>query len=339
LAFHFYFPFFTDVDSHFLVSIVYDFPTQLLASAEGQRDEYSKQVSELRDQYSRISSKNQDVDPLVHEELKKKNLESEKENERVTQKYLEIFDKLTAKSEELKNLKREMADSTQKLHAAEQEAHSKQQLLLLLQQQREAKDQQTQLQHQKDLQQAQNMLQELKQQHQQQQAKDQHTISHLEKTISELKQDLAQSKLASAVVGAVVEPAVRDSSVGISQPLNPAACAQLSVPVSQAANINTAAAEFFVDSQFQSAAAATPVPVSAFNTDSAAVTENSGEKRSSDNDLGAKQTKRVRFGDLSGSDPVANCVTTAFSLKVQGFSPGESFTHDVGRALFPNQVP
>jgi hypothetical protein len=271
-------------------------------------------------------------------------LEFEKENQIVTQKYLEYLEKLKAKSEELKNLKREMADSTQKLHAAEQEAHSKQQQQ---QQQREAKDQQTQLQHEKELQQAQNMLQELKQQHQQQQAKDQQTISHLEKTISELKQDLAQSKLASAVVGAVVEPAVRDVSVGTSQPLNPAACAQLSAPVSQVANINTAAAEFFVDSQFQSAAAATPVPasastpvpVSAFNPDSAAGTENSGEKRSSDNDLGAKQTKRVRFGDLSGSDPVANCVTTAFSLKVQGFSPGESFTNDVGRVLFPNQVP
>lgn len=263
-------------------------PLQLIASAEGQRDEYAKQVSELRDQYSRISSKNQDVDPLVHEELKTKIVELEKQNQALVDRGKEYLQKLTAKSDELKKLKPELADVTKNLRAsqlAEQEAHSKQQQEL------------------QNLQQLQNQLQsqlhEMKQQHQQQLAKDQHTIVQLEKTIADLKQELAQAAHASTLACAVADPAIPATASGSSKSFKFASSALPPAAVTQAVNLNFAAPEFVANAQFQPTATSTAaalVPALAFTADSAADTEIPGEKRSSDNDLiGAKQTKRVCY--------------------------------------------
>ena len=340
------------------------FLLQLIASAEGQRDEYAKQVSELRDQYSRISSKNQDVDPLVHEELKTKILEMEKRsqelekrNQDTLDKGQEFYQKLLSKSEELKKFKSEFADVTSKLKAS-QEANSKQQQEL------------------QNLQQLQNQLQEMKQQHQQQLAKEQHTIVQLEKTIANLKQELAQAVHASTLARTVAEPADPATASGSSKSFNLASSALPSAAVAQAVNLNFAAPEFISNSQTQPATTSTavaPVPALAFTADSAADTEIPGEKRSSDNELiGSKQTKRVPYlfrpllykssaylflqsknsvsfvespqvlhfsgSDPLCNDPVANCVTTPYCLRVSGFPPGESLTADVGKALFPNQV-
>ena len=254
-------------------------PSQLLASAEGQRDEYAKSYSELREQYARISSKNQDVDPLVHEELKSKHQDLEKLHQDTLAKATIQFEKLKEKKAEQAKLKAELTDLNQKLrlsHAAEQEAQSKQQQL------------------QQEIQQLQNQFQELKQQLCQLQDKDQHTISQLEKTVENLKKELATAVNVSAPVIAVSDSVVLDGSFGKSKASIPAA-STLPTPVTSTANLNPSAPAFGVNSQFP-AAASTPAFVhsSTGNADFAADTESSGDKRSSEGDLaGAKQAKRV----------------------------------------------
>jgi len=184
--------------------------SQLLASAEGQRDEYSKQISELRDQYSRISSKNQDVDPLVHEELKSKYASLEKEVQTRGDTIRSYVEKLTAKSEEHKKLKAQLADSSQKLgqcQTAEQDAQSKVQ------------------KQEQELHQLQNQLQEAKQQYQLLQGTHQQATSHMEKMILELNQKLAQSIHAPTPVAAVADPFDNGVAVGTSKAFSLASAA------------------------------------------------------------------------------------------------------------------
>ena len=106
---------------HFFLRRVFltHFYHQLLASAECQRDEYAKSLSELRDQYQRISSKNQDVDPLVHEELKSKHQELEKQYAEAAEKCIRMNTKLNEKKEA--QLKHQIAftDIQQKLQLSQ----------------------------------------------------------------------------------------------------------------------------------------------------------------------------------------------------------------------------
>jgi hypothetical protein len=254
-------------------------PTQLLASAEGQRDEYAKSFSELREQYSRISSKNQDIDPLVHEELKSKHLELDKKYQELLAKLNIHVEKLHEKKEEQKKLKAEVSDLNQKLmssQAAEKEA--------------EKAAQQKQQQLQQDIQQLQIQLQQLKAHHQQQQERDQSTISQLEKNLAELRKELASaSRFAS--VRAVADAAAPDGTLGKAAPSSALPVAG----VTQILNLNPAAPEFDANSQFQAGAAAIATAfVPAVEADSAVDAESSGDKRLSDSDpSGSRQIKRV----------------------------------------------
>jgi hypothetical protein len=187
---------------------------------------------------------------------------------------------LTAKSEEHKKLKAELADSSQKLgqcQTAEQDAQSKVQ------------------KQEQELHQLQNQLQEAKQQYQLLQGTHQQATSHMEKMILELNQKLAQSIHAPTPVAAVADPSDNGVAVGTSKSFSLASSA---LPPA-AFTASAAASERVLNVQIQpaaSSAAAPIVPALAFNANSAADTENPGDKRSSDNDLvGAKQTKRVRL--------------------------------------------
>ncbi len=256
---------------------------QLLASAEGQRDEYAKSFSELREQYQRISSKNQDIDPLVHEELKSKHQELDKKYQELLAQLKSHVEKLVEKREEQKKLKAELFDLNQKLmssQAAEKEV--------------EKTAQQKQQQLQEDIQQYQNQLQHLKEQHERQKEKDQSTISQLEKVVAELRKELALASLP-VPVRAVADPAAPDGALGKYAPSSALPVAG----VTQTLNLNPAAPRFGTSYQFQAAAAATdaafvPASVPAVQSNSAVDTESSGDKRPSDSDASSsRQIKRV----------------------------------------------
>jgi hypothetical protein len=239
---------------------------QLLASAEGQRDEYAKSLSELREQYQRISSKNQDIDPLVHEELKSKFQALEKLQSETLEKLTFHVAKLHEKKTEQAKLKHDLADMSQKLQQSQTALSSSQQT-----------HQQQQQHLQLQLQNLQQQLQESKQLHLQQQTTDKFTISQLEKSVQDYTKELAVLRAAAASAAAQI---VSDGFAGkaIAQPT----LAQLDsvVPI--------------MDSQRLASSGVVAVPASRVNTDVAAESQSSGDKRSGDSDAaGAKQAKRV----------------------------------------------
>ena len=298
---------------------------QLLASAECQRDEYAKSLSELRDQYQRISSKNQDVDPLVHEELKSKHQELEKQYAEAAEKCIRMNTKLNEKKEA--QLKHQIAftDIQQKLQLSQtaltdaQQRHRQQhqELQLQHQQQQEELKQQHHQQQERDrlaISQLEKTVDELKKeiaalrasvpavgqqhqelqhQHQQQQERDRLAISQLEKTVEELKKELAALRASVPVVG-IADVAIPDGSQHKSKPSNVAAAALPTVAaVGRSVILNPAAAAFGQAGTFQFQPASS-VPAAAAKADSAVEAESLGEKRSGDTTpAGAKQTKRV----------------------------------------------
>jgi chromosome segregation ATPase len=312
---------------HFFLRRVFltHFYHQLLASAECQRDEYAKSLSELRDQYQRISSKNQDVDPLVHEELKSKHQELEKQYAEAAEKCIRMNTKLNEKKEA--QLKHQIAftDIQQKLQLSQtaltdaQQRHRQQHQELQLQhqqQQEELKQQHHQQQERDRLATSQlektvdelkkeiaalrasvpavgQQHQELQHQHQQQQERDRLAISQLEKTVEELKKELAALRASVPVVG-IADVAIPDGSQHKSKPSNVAAAAPPTVAaVGRSVILNPAAAAFGQAGTFQFQPASS-VPAATAIADSAVEAESLGEKRSGDTTpAGAKQTKRV----------------------------------------------
>jgi hypothetical protein len=200
---------------------------------------------------------------------------------------------LNAKSEENKKFKAELAELKAELADLAQKHVLSQ-----------AAEQEAQLQRQKqeqDLQQLQNQLQEAKQQYQLLQEKHQQATIHKERIISDLKRKLAQSIHTSPPVAAVADLSDNGVAVGTSNAFSLASSALPPAAFSASASLNTAASECVLNVQIQPAASSAaapivPVPAFAFNPNSAADTENPGDKRSSDNVLvGPKQTKRVRL--------------------------------------------
>jgi len=271
-------------------------------------------VSELRDQYQRISSKNQDVDPLVHEELKSKYQALEKSHAEAAEKCFRMNAKLTEKKAEQVKHQSALTDLQQRLELSQtasadaQQRHDQQRQELQLQHQQQ--QQELKQQQEKDrvsISQLEKIVEELKKElaalraSVPQQEKDKLTIFQLEQTVEELKRELAALRASNLVVG-IAAAAVPNSSEGKSQPSNVDFFAPPTSAVAAAAAVksvvfNPAAAAFGAKLQSQpsaSAETAAVVPPAIVNADSAAEVESSGEKRSGDSTpVGAKQTKRV----------------------------------------------